>query len=628
MKKAPVSAKLALVIALVLGASLTILPSANATTTSFACGTSGTYEVDDTTHTITGHTACIGALNIDSSVTSIGNNAFQSNHDLTAITIPSSVTTIGSSAFNSAYFNSITFNEGLITIGGSAFANTYNNGNLLDISFPNSVTTIGNSAFSQSRFRSFSIGENVTTLGEGAFYNNFGAGPTSIVFRGTSGITAIGNYTFIGYRGTELTLPPNITSIGQRPFEGSSTLQYLIIPSGVTSLGNEIFKSMSGLRTLVFPSALSTIGINGFTGTTNVNVITYCGSSSAVLTYSYPNSLTPVCAKTAIFMNNGGSGTMRSETATSTTNLTANTFTKTSSTFAGWNTKSDGSGTSYSDSAPYAFTSDIVLYAQWNTISVPGAPTIGASAATSATSATVDFTAPASNGGATIDYYQCVSTPTTTTVTLNQSGSGTCTFSGLTTGTSYQFKVRAHNSAGYSNYSSLSSAVAPSNSAPDPEAEKREAERKRQQEIENCKTALKSALANNVKIETGTFAKCGYRPLTNPSEVTVVAKLQNLPVDSRTADSVLTAVVTKIGTYEDIQSNKVQSVTPQLLVQTGIIEATVPNKTVITLQLQKLDQTARDTIAEIDAFIAQEAKKMQTRKEHLAAIIAKINAGK
>lgn len=617
--------ELAAIAALTLLSTFLVVSPAHATTTSFPCGTSGTYEVDDTTHTITGNTSCTGDLNIDSSVTSIGNNAFQSNHALATITIPASVTSIGSSAFNSAYFNAINFNEGLVTIGGSAFANSYNNGNLLDINLPNSVTTIGSSAFSQARFKSFSIGENVNSLGQGAFYNNFSAGPTSIIFRGTSSITAIADYTFIGYRGTELILPPNITSLGARPFEGAPYLTYLVIPSGVTSFGNEIFKSMSSLKTLIFSDSLATIGTNGFTGTTALNTIVYCGSAAAVLNYTYPNSTPPLCSKAVIFNNNGGSGTMRTETATSTTNLTANTFTKTSSSFTGWNTKADGSGTSYADSAPYSFTSNTVLYAQWNTVSAPGTPTIGTASTSSNTSASVTFTAPGSNGGATVDYYECVSSPTTSTVTLNQAGSGTCSFTGLTTGTSYQFKVRAHNSAGFSSYSSLSSAITPSNSAPDPDAERREAERKRQAEIDSCKTNLKAALANNQKIEQGTFAKCGYRPLSNPAESTVVNQLQALPIESRTAESVMTAVVTKVGTYEDLQGNNVKSVTPLQLVQVGIIPSSAPNKTVITLQLQRLEVSARDSVAEIDAFIAAEAKKLQERKERLVAIISKIN---
>jgi flagellar motor protein MotB len=45
-------------------------------------------------------------------------------------------------------------------------------------------------------------------------------------------------------------------------------------------------------------------------------------------------------------------------------------FVNNSHTFVDWNTSSDGSGTSYSDGAQYAFQSNLVLYAQWTLTAV------------------------------------------------------------------------------------------------------------------------------------------------------------------------------------------------------------------------------------------------------------------
>jgi len=75
---------------------------------------------------------------------------------------------------------------------------------------------------------------------------------------------------------------------------------------------------------------------------------------------------------------------------------------------------------------------------------VPDAP-VGAVAVAGSTSATVRWSAPPSNGGSAITSYTVVSSPgskTCTTSTL------TCTFTGLTNGTTYMFKVTAKNSAG------------------------------------------------------------------------------------------------------------------------------------------------------------------------------------
>lgn len=90
---------------------------------------------------------------------------------------------------------------------------------------------------------------------------------------------------------------------------------------------------------------------------------------------------------------------------------------------------------------------------------VPGAPTIGTATATGSTTATVSFTAPASNGGATITLYTATSSPGGITGTLAQSGSGTITVTGLSGNTSYTFTVKATNSVGDSPASSASNSI-------------------------------------------------------------------------------------------------------------------------------------------------------------------------
>jgi hypothetical protein len=86
-----------------------------------------------------------------------------------------------------------------------------------------------------------------------------------------------------------------------------------------------------------------------------------------------------------------------------------------------------------------------------------GAPTIGIATAGDA-QATISFTAPASNGGATITSYMVTSNPGD----LTASGPASpLTVTGLTNGTSYTFTVTATNSAGTSVASAASNAVTP-----------------------------------------------------------------------------------------------------------------------------------------------------------------------
>ena len=69
------------------------------------------------------------------------------------------------------------------------------------------------------------------------------------------------------------------------------------------------------------------------------------------------------------FNANGGAGSMAVQQIENSGTLTANSFTRSGYTFAGWNTQADGKGTSYADQATLTATSSdkglVTLYAQW-----------------------------------------------------------------------------------------------------------------------------------------------------------------------------------------------------------------------------------------------------------------------
>lgn len=71
------------------------------------------------------------------------------------------------------------------------------------------------------------------------------------------------------------------------------------------------------------------------------------------------------------FNGNGStSGSMSAQTFTygQSANLKSNLYSRTGYTFTGWNTKSNGSGTSYVDGAMFTATKSTTLYAQWTAV--------------------------------------------------------------------------------------------------------------------------------------------------------------------------------------------------------------------------------------------------------------------
>jgi hypothetical protein len=142
-------------------------------------------------------------------------------------------------------------------------------------------------------------------------------------------------------------------------------------------------------------------------------------------------------------LSQAGSGTI---TVTGLTNGTAYTFTVHATNIVG-NSSESASSNSITPAS----------------LTVPGTPTIGTATAGD-TTASVPFTAPGSNGGATITSYTATSTPGSITGTLTQAGSGTISVTGLTDGTAYTFTVHATNSQGNSTESSASNSVTPASS--------------------------------------------------------------------------------------------------------------------------------------------------------------------
>ena len=228
--------------------------------------TSGTgWSFDETTGTLTitangGTTAwrsscdkkLVQSVEIQEGVASIGGSAFSGCTALVSIEIPDSVKSIGSQAFTSCYkLKSVKIPNGVTSIGLMTFWDCLD---LASIEIPNSVTSINNFAFVGCRsLTSIEIPNSVTSIGWSAFLDCKGF--TSIEI--PDSVTSIGGAAFEGCSSLEsITIPDSVASIGNEAFKGCSNLTSIEIPNSVTSVGSDVFAGCSSLDNIIYPSGL------------------------------------------------------------------------------------------------------------------------------------------------------------------------------------------------------------------------------------------------------------------------------------------------------------------------------------------------------------------------------------
>lgn len=247
----------------------------------------------------------ITSYNIPTGVTNIENYAFQGSTYLNQIIVPVSVTMIGDYAFDNATgLNSVTFypNSSLNSIGIEAFYRTIN---LTSITIPANVTNIGENAFQQSGLTNVYIRQStITALNNlnSDFNSNisFGSGQTfygannvniinydtvSVFFDNDSSIKDIeisGQLTSSSYVSNVPTsdiiyvnIGSIVTSIGANAFQNATNLTQVTIPSTVTAIGSNAFEEAINLVQINIPDSVTSIGSNAFKGAsslTSVNI--------------------------------------------------------------------------------------------------------------------------------------------------------------------------------------------------------------------------------------------------------------------------------------------------------------------------------------------------------------------
>lgn len=167
----------------------------------------------------------------ESSVLSLGENAFLGASSLTEIILPDTVEKIGNSAFSgcSQLFN-ISLPDGLVSLGDNAF---YSCTSLEHISLPNTLGEVGEAAFSCcGQLESFDS-ESASNDGRCLVVEG------RLVAFAPSGLK-------------EYSIPDDVESIAPSAMKYCTNLQKLTIPASVTEIGDYAFYNSSSLRSISF----------------------------------------------------------------------------------------------------------------------------------------------------------------------------------------------------------------------------------------------------------------------------------------------------------------------------------------------------------------------------------------
>ena len=202
-------------------------------------------------------------VTLNEGLISIGESAFYNSSNLVEVILPSSLKEIGYGAFQATGITNINLPEDLETINDCAFASS----KLENIIIPNSVKSLGKYVFEYcNNLNSLTLPTSITEIPEGfARYS----GLTSINI--PSNITKINLYAFYSTKIKNLVIPGNVKVIVGEAFISCQELESVVFEEGVEEVWYN-FYDCPNLKDITLPNTIKIINVATIS---NLNVSTY-----------------------------------------------------------------------------------------------------------------------------------------------------------------------------------------------------------------------------------------------------------------------------------------------------------------------------------------------------------------
>ena len=192
---------------------------------------------------------------IPEGIETIGVSAFSGTTRLKSVTFPKSLKRIEEYAFDASSLTSLNLPSSLTSIGDNAFGQCHHL--RTSVTIPASVTEMGEYIFYASDIKGCEFQNSFEKLPNGTFASCSELKEVHL----PENLKAIGEYAFAGDKKlTKYNLPERLDSIGRRAFWECKSIKSFIVPEGVKRLEELTICECENLKSITLPSTLEYIG--------------------------------------------------------------------------------------------------------------------------------------------------------------------------------------------------------------------------------------------------------------------------------------------------------------------------------------------------------------------------------